>query len=478
MNTKAIRLLIALIFSVCLAGFARADLAKQVDGIIGKYSQSKVKFSIRISKADTGKTVYAHDANNAMVPASNMKVIITAAALKYLGPDYKYKTRVGLCGDSLVVIGSGDPLLGDENTDTKYGRKPGWIFEDIAAALKKNGIANIGDVIVDAGIFDNQRVNPNWPKEQLNCWYACEVCGLNFNDNCVKIAAKIVDGKAVIEVEPQTAFLDITNKVVPVQGGKSTVGSYRQPEPNKIVVHGKCRDKAGPFDVAIEQPALFFATLLSENLGRAGIKVNGRPVERPIDPNCNFKVLAEYSTPLADCLRRANQNSLGLAAEGMLKTIAANARPDKKNGSWAEGRQVISQYLLSLGIDKGEFNIDDGSGLSRENRLSANALTAVLLDVYRGKNWQLYKDCLAEGGVEGTIGRYFKEEKYRGKIFGKTGYIEKVKSFSGICNTKKGDYIFSILANNANDHSREAINDIAEAIINEAEKQEQARNSG
>ena len=125
MKTEAKKLLVALIFSVCLVGFAKADLAKQVDGIIGKYSQSKVKFSIRISKADTGKTVYAHDANNAMVPASNMKVIITAAALKYLGPDYKYKTRVGLCGDSLAVIGSGDltaPLLthsGQNESSTK-----------------------------------------------------------------------------------------------------------------------------------------------------------------------------------------------------------------------------------------------------------------------------------------------------------------------------------------------------------------------
>lgn len=475
MNTKARKLLIALIFSVCLTSFAKADIAKQVDGIIGKSSQGKVRFSIRILKADTGEVIYAHDANSAMVPASNMKVVITAAALKYLGPDYKYKTKIGLCGDSLVVIGSGDPLLGDENTDTKYGRKSGWIFEDMAAALKKNGIAEIKDIIVDAGVFDNQRVHPDWPKEQLNCWYACEVSGLNFNDNCVKITAKIVDGKAVVEIEPQSSFLDITNKVVPVQSGKSTVGSYRQPEPNKIVVHGKCKDKAGPFDVAIEQPAMFFGTLLAENLGKLGIKVNGRPVEKPIDPNCSFRMLAEYSTSLADCLERANKNSLGLAAESMLKTIAANAGTDKKNGSWAEGRQIISQYLLSLSVDKGEFNIDDGSGLSRENRLSANALTAVLLDVYRGKNWQLYKDCLAEGGVEGTIGRYFKEEEYKGKIFGKTGYIEKVKSFSGVCNTKKGDYIFSILANNANDHSREAINDIAKAVIDEAEKQEQAK---
>jgi D-alanyl-D-alanine carboxypeptidase/D-alanyl-D-alanine-endopeptidase (penicillin-binding protein 4) len=89
----------------------------------------------------------------------------------------------------------------------------------------------------------------------------------------------------------------------------------------------------------------------------------------------------------------------------------------------------------------------------------------VLLDVYKGKNWGLYKDSLAIGGVEGTIGKYFKEEKYKGKVFGKTGNIAGVTSFSGICSGKEGEYIFSILANKTKGGTREAINDITKAII-------------
>jgi D-alanyl-D-alanine carboxypeptidase/D-alanyl-D-alanine-endopeptidase (penicillin-binding protein 4) len=122
---------------------------------------------------------------------------------------------------------------------------------------------------------------------------------------------------------------------------------------------------------------------------------------------------------------------------------------------------------VSLGIDRDKFYIDDGSGFSRENLLSAYAITTVLVDVYNSENWPIYRDSLAVGGIDGTIGKYFKEKKYKGKILGKTGYIDGVKTFSGICSTEEGDYIFSILANNANGRTRTALNKIAEAIIDE-----------
>ena len=462
---------LAAVFSVCLVNAASADLAKRIDGIISQSSQKKVQFSIHIVKADTGKTVYSHNAGKALSPASNMKIIITAAALKYLGPNYEYKTKVGLwdtygTSDILVIMGSGDPLLGDKVTDAKYGRKGSWIFEDITAVLKRNGITAIKDIIVDSSVFDDERVHPNWPKKELNRRYACEVSGLNFNGNCIEVSAKTIGGKVAVSIEPETDFIKVTNKVVAIQKGKSTVGSYRQAaKPNNIVVHGKCKKQVGPFAVAIERPAAFFGYFLAENLLKAGVNTEGELIEKSVGADGNVRVLAEYSTPMADCLARCNKDSFGLAAEALLKTIAGRVAPDGKNGSWAGGRELISQYLLELGIDGKEFYIDDGSGLSKQNKLSANAITKVLFNVYKSKDWKLYKDSLAVGGVDGTIGKYFKEEKYKGKIFGKTGYIGGVKSFSGICITVGGDYIFSILANNATGQTRKAINDIAKAIV-------------
>jgi D-alanyl-D-alanine carboxypeptidase/D-alanyl-D-alanine-endopeptidase (penicillin-binding protein 4) len=461
------KLLATAVFSIWLVSIASAELTEQIDGIINQPSQKKVQYSIVIVKADSGEVVYSHNAKEAMVPASNMKIITSAAALKYLGPDYEFKTKVGLCGDTLVIIGGGDPLLGDEVTDAKYQREPGWIFKDIAAALKQNNITAIKDIVVDGSIFDDERVHPSWPKKELNQWYACEVSGLNFNDNCIAVTVKNISGKVTVGIEPETGFIKITNEVTPIQQGKSAVGAYRNQKPNSISIKGKCEKQEGPFDVAIEKPAEFFGFLLRENLAGVRINVDGQILEKQEPGDCDFKKIAEYSTPISDCLARCNKNSLGLAAEALFKTIAAKAAPDGKNGGWAKGRELISGYMLELGIERGEFYIDDGSGLSRGNKLSANAITKVLLDVYKSKNWEVYKNSLATGGIDGTIGKYFKEEKYKGKVFGKTGYIGGVTSFSGVCSGKGRDYIFSILANKTRGGTREAINDIAKAIIDD-----------
>lgn len=465
MKFETKNLILILTTSICLNCFAQADLATRVDKIINHPSLKKVQFSIHILKADTGQTVYKHNAHKALSPASNMKIVTAAAAVKFLGPDYQYKTKIGICNNALTIISSGDPLLGDKITDAKYTRTNYWILDDIVAKLKENGITAINNIIVDTTIFDDQRVHPNWPKEQLNRDYACEVSGLNFNGNCIDITAQKTNGRIAIIVDPATSYVRITNKVVPISKGKGAVGSYRLQQPNNIIAFGKCKNKQGPFAVAIERPAAFFGFLLAEHLAKTGITVEGQLIEKTLEANCDFKLLAEYSTPITDCLARCNKDSFGLAAEALLKTIAADNSPNQKNGSWQGGQKLISQYLLDIGIEPNEFYIDDGSGLSNENRLSANAITTVFLSVYKNAAWPAYKKSLAVGGIDGTIRKYFKEEKYKGRILGKTGYIAGAKSFSGVCSTPNGDYIFSVLTNKANGKTRTAINNIAKAIF-------------
>ncbi|UCD52732.1 MAG: D-alanyl-D-alanine carboxypeptidase/D-alanyl-D-alanine-endopeptidase [Phycisphaerales bacterium] len=457
--------LIVLILNACLAGTVLAGLAGRIGKVVGKAKQSE--YAIRIVAADSQTAVYSHNATKAMIPASNMKLITTAAALRYLGPLFQYRTRVGLCGEALVVIGSGDPLLGDRTTDRLYGREDGWFFDSIVAALRERGIESITDVVVDTTVFDDQRVHPNWSPNDLNRWYACEVCGLNYNGNCIEVTTDNRNGSIAIEVDPQTAFVEIINEVKAVSSGSSAVGAYRNHEPNRITIRGKCRNRQGPFDVAIEQPAAFFGFVLAEHLIGAEITTTGRLIERAFDSEaCEFVQLAEAVTPLIDALHRANKDSLGLAAEALLKTIAAHEDPHGENGSWERGTELVGDYLRQLGVPDEEFRVDDGSGLSRDNRLSARSIMNVLLDLYSSPNWELYRTSLAVGGEDGTISRYFKESAYRGKILGKTGYISGVRSFSGVCLTDSGPYLFSIISNRSS-LSRDAINRIAQAIMDE-----------
>jgi len=458
------------LLSVWLCGVAAAGLAERIDKIVDKRRGGA--HSIRVVQADSGATAYSHKAGRALIPASNMKLVTTAAALNYLGADFEYTTKVGLCGETLVVVGSGDPLLGDKETDAQYGRQEGWIFERIAQVLQDKGIQEINDIVVDTTVFDDQRVHPSWPAKDYNKWYACEVSGLNYNGNCIEVVANRFGNAVAISVEPRTSFVHIINEVKAISNGDGAVGAYRNRQPNKITIFGKCKNRQGPFRVAIEQPAAFFGYLLAENLVRVGINATGRLIEKAAPDDCEFRLLVEFTTPLADVLRRANTDSLGLAAEALLKTIAAHESDNGADGSWERGRELVRQYLSGLNIASEEFHIDDGSGLSRENRLSAHAISTMLLALYRSDNWQLYRSSLAVGGEEGTIGKYFKDARYRGKIVGKTGYISGVRSFSGVCHTQKGPYIFSIISNGPRGLSRDEINDIAKAIIDEFDSSE------
>ncbi|MHC4216629.1 MAG: D-alanyl-D-alanine carboxypeptidase [Planctomycetota bacterium] len=138
------RVLISFVFVWFLpVGAAFGSLSGQINSIVSRPSLKKVSFAVHIIKADSGKMVYSRKASEAMIPASNMKIITTAAALKYLGADFEYKTRLGLQGDSLVIIGSGDPLLGDEKTEIKHGKSRHWVLDDIVAGLKEAGITKV-----------------------------------------------------------------------------------------------------------------------------------------------------------------------------------------------------------------------------------------------------------------------------------------------------------------------------------------------
>ncbi len=456
-------LLIAMITLIAIP--LHASAAERINSVINRSSQKKVQFAVKVIDAATGQTVCSRNAATPMIPASNAKIIASATALKHLGTDYKFTTTVGMLGKTLVIIGAGDPLLGDPETDAKHGRKPGWIFEDITQALKKAKIKSIDGIVIDTTFFDDNRVHPSWPKGQLNRSYACEVSGLNYNANCVKIDAKKKGKSVTLTLTPPTAFVTLVNKV---KTSKKTnaVGAWRNSVPNKLIVKGYCKTESG-FDVAIERPAAFFAFLLAEHLAAAGIEVKGDFAEKYIKKDRSIRTLCTYTTGIDDVLTRCNADSFGLAAEALIKTISAENTSYRINGEWPHGLNLAKRYLRSTGVKDTEFTLIDGSGLSRENKLSANALTSVLLDIYKGPNRKFYMDTLAVAGVKGSrpVRAFFTDKKYKGKVFAKSGTLDGVKALSGICRTEHGDRIFSIITNKANGKTRKAINDIVKAIF-------------
>ena len=441
------------------------DLKRRIDGIFGASGLRKVLFSARIVDADTGNSVYEKNPHLAIMPASNMKIVTSAAALEYLGRDFSFVTRVGLCGDALVIRGSGDPLLGDKETDAKNGRRVYPFIAEITSRLRELEVVSVSDILIDTSIFDDQRVHPSWPLDQLHQKYACEVSGLNYNGNCISIAAFNRNGKAVLTLDPPTDYVKLINALSIWRSRQSWFSVHRTHVPSELLIQGNCRTQAGPYAVAVENPALFFGRLLRDALAEAGIKVSGDVRESPLPDGCKFRPVTEHSTSIGACLERTNKDSFGLAAEAMFKRLAVQSAPDANQGSWEGGQRVLSGYLQGIRVDETEFVIADGSGLSRDNRLSANALTRVLMHLAAGADWEFYKGSLAVGGLDGTIENHFWEKQYRGRVLAKSGYIQAVRALSGVIRTDSGDYIFSILANKAGSGARSAIDSAVKAVI-------------
>jgi D-alanyl-D-alanine carboxypeptidase/D-alanyl-D-alanine-endopeptidase (penicillin-binding protein 4) len=455
------------LFVLCSHVHASTGLVERIDSIVRRPSQDDVRFAVRVVHAKTGKAIYGFRPVTPMIPASNMKIVTTAAAAEYLGWDYQFETVVGITPDEMLgVIGGGDPLLGDEKTEDRYGNERHWVFKDIGGKLRAIGVSKLNGVVVDSGFFDYQRVHPSWPAAQLHRYYACEVSGLNYNENCLKISVDNLGNWVRVNIEPETTYLKVVNKISPTSKGSSAVACFRTTTENKVILKGKCR-KSASFDVAIERPAIMFGFLTVERLQQEGIEVDGKLMDKDLNPG-RLRQLATYRHSIRDVIDRCNSDSFGLAAEALVKTISAENTVGKNEGSWQHGFQLIEAYLNDLGISDNQFELDDGSGLSKKNRLSPNAITTVLADMYKSSQWGYYKDSLAVGGVSGSrpVRIYFTNPNYRGKVYAKSGTVNGAKSLSGVCETKNGDYIFCIFANGkVNSKTRPAINDIVEAII-------------
>jgi D-alanyl-D-alanine carboxypeptidase/D-alanyl-D-alanine-endopeptidase (penicillin-binding protein 4) len=226
----------------CICPAATAALNGEIDSIISRSSQKKVRFSVQVIKADTGQVVYRHNASTPLTPASNMKLVTTAAALAVFGSDFQYVTKVGTVADTLVLIGSGDPLLGDRENDERRGKSACWVLDDIVQAVKAAGTDHINNIIVDSTVFDDQRFHPSWPENQFNKWYEAEVSGLNFYANCIEVKARDAGGpRAELAVQPATNYVTITNNTQTTTSGKDTVGFWRNRGGNDLIAKGKCR---------------------------------------------------------------------------------------------------------------------------------------------------------------------------------------------------------------------------------------------
>ncbi|MEE9311865.1 MAG: D-alanyl-D-alanine carboxypeptidase/D-alanyl-D-alanine-endopeptidase [Planctomycetota bacterium] len=416
-------------------------------------------FGAKIIDLDTGKVVYQHNANTPLIPASNMKLYTSSAALCELGHDFEFKTRLyaggkisnGTLDGDLLLIGGGDPNISGRFHDDD----PLAVFSDWAELLKKAGVEKItGELVYDSTLFGGENYGPNWPKDgQYMKWYCAQVSALAFNDNCVgiRVTPAKAGHQAKIEVVPATSYVKVVNQTKTAAGKKGAkIGIIRKRGSNTITVKGTVYEKAtwGYFtDVTVNNPAAYAATVLQETLEAQGIAFAGgiKPDMLTNERLRKSKLLVDHKFTLAMALKPVNTNSQNLHAEMLFRQLGLHLAG---KGTFASGRAGVEKFLDEVKIDHSQMVFDDGSGMSRKNRITAAGTVELLKYMAKRDDFAMFKESLSVGGESGTLKKRLKDKSVRGKVFAKTGYINGVRSLSGYLYVGKRRLAFSLLMNN------------------------------
>ena len=452
-------------------------LDKRIDKILSASDARRGAWGIEVVDFRTGKLLYGRDADQLFIPASNMKMFTTAAALEKLGPDYVFRTTVesdeepdsqGRVGN-LYLVGRGDPNLGVRTFPYTYhgpAQPADKFLQELADQAKARGVREItGALVADDSYFVWEPFAPNWAADDLEWGYGAPVTALAFNDNLLTLyvtpAGKAGD-PALVRLDPAADYFGL--KAAVATSGAGTKKQYfveRLPGSMELDVWGRIPIDAGEDTdtVAIANPPQLMAELFQKALEARGIAVRGRIEVRhftrleaasaaPLPATPPRVVLAEHdSPPLSDAIKVVNKESENLHAEMLLRTLG---RVLNNHGSLEGGLEALNEFdAQQVGILPGEIYFSDGSGLSREDLVAPSAAVKLLVYIAHSPHFQAYFDSLPVSGIDGTLAHRLSGDRIKGKIHAKTGSEEHVNTLSGYMDSPAGKrLIFSIMANN------------------------------
>ena len=451
------------------------ELRRAIDGVLaGGRFWRRAEWSVLVVSLDRGDTLYARNPGLALAPASNMKLITTAAALYHLGPDFRYLTYVladgpvegGVLQGDLVLYGTGDPALSD-----RFFGSETEVFENLTDQLREAGIQAVaGDLVGDGSYFHGPAVEASWDPRDINEWFAAPVSALSYNENMVALRvepAAWVGAPPRIQTVPRAAGVPIVNDARTVGAPPEAyrrLAVVRQTHEEPIRVVGEIA--AGHAEVwremSVSDPPHYAATLFHDVMVDRGIEVYGRvrsvhAAEESIVEGAALwapgfgrmgapaVVAAHQSPPLLDLLSVVNKESHNLFAESVLRSVGAVARG---NPSFVGGVSAVRDFLTGrVGLPIDAVIQKDGSGLSSENRASAESFVTMLAYMAASDHWEAFWTTLPEAGRRGELPRMYRSAA-AGNLRAKTGTIEGVSSLSGVVRSASGERLaFSIIVN-------------------------------
>ena len=440
------------------------QLRAELDEIFNDPAFSNAYWGVVVQSLKNGEYLYSRNPHKNFIPASNMKLFTTAAALIKLGPEFRYRTQFyadssidenGILGGDLIIVGSGDPTITGRYHNGEITRP----MEFWVDSLKARNISTIaGNIIGDDNYFEEEIMGEGWAWDYQSDWYAAQISALSFNDNCINIyfaAGDSIGDRAKYQLMPETDYAQIVNNVLTVSNGpKKEITFKRKRGTNQVGIDGTIAIDSSPRRdwFSIENPTLFATTVFKKSLEKRGVLVLGSPYD--IDDLADFsyqknetKLLFKYfSPPLWEIVETINKVSQNLYAELLLRTLGAHLRG---TGSAHYGIEIVKEFLEDIGINTGQFLMYDGSGLSRLNMITPSHVVKLLRFMRKHAYGDYFCKSLPIAGVDGTIKNRMQQTAAEGNVRAKTGYVGHVRALSGYVTTADNEELaFSIIANN------------------------------
>ncbi|MBC7543401.1 MAG: D-alanyl-D-alanine carboxypeptidase/D-alanyl-D-alanine-endopeptidase [Candidatus Sericytochromatia bacterium] len=430
-------------------------LQSQMAGLVNTPALSAQNTGVAVISLQSGELLYGGNAQRALMPASNLKLLTSAAAMTLLGPDFAFRTALygdgtvtgGILSGSLYLKGFGDPDLNQKRID------------EIAEALLIRGVRQISDLVADDSFFDERRFGLGWMSRYAGLSYSAPIGALSITQNVAKVWLKAGEpGKpAQLRLEPDSDYYKVVNGVRTVPGYANSVGvrfGKLVDGRRELVVSGVFGTRT-PTDAAsfnIDEPALVVGGTLLKSLRKAGVIVTGRMTANKT-PATATPLVINASRPLVAILTDFNKHSINFIGEQLLKYLGATFRGEP--GTGAKGADVIREDFVHrlVGTDPAGMVIADGSGLSTLNRISAVQFASVLRYMYSQAEYRPdFLAALPIAGVDGTLANRFKATPAQGVLRAKTGFINGVCTLSGYTTTKDDEPVaFSFLMNDYKD---------------------------
>lgn len=381
--------------------------------ILGFEGEEATSVGIFIKDLQSGDIIFDHNSELALTPASVMKVVTTATALDILGKDYQFKTSVQLSGSrsgstwngNLIITSCGDPTLESEHFKSNLG-----FCNQIISALKQKSITKItGTVVVRQSLSDAGPIL-QWECEDIAWPYGAGLFGLNWRDNSFTIYP------ATGKTTPHVPNLNIEIR-------KATSNDLvRGVDSNNLIIYATNTDnRKWVTRSSMPDPSAVFQYELIEKIKAAGIEIGSKAV----NSSGESLTLCTHTSPLSEeILRSLMVRSDNLFAEGILRAIAPGSSRKK-------AIEKEKELWNNRGISGKNTIINDGSGLTRANRLSPRFLGDILEYMAKSNNAELFSSFFPKAGKDGTMKSFLAKTPLDGAIALKTGSVSSVQTYAG-----------------------------------------------